>query len=31
MELVLPTPSSSFPMASIDNTVLITGIDKDYQ
>ena len=31
MEAVLPTPSSSFPMASIDNTVLITGINKDYQ
>ena len=31
MEAVLPTPSSFFPMASIDNTVLITGISKDYQ
>ena len=30
MEAVLPTPSYYFPMASIDNTVLITGINKDY-
>ena len=30
MESVLPTPSIFFSMASIDNTVLITGINKDY-
>ena len=26
MELVLPTPCAFFPMASIDNSVIITGI-----
>ena len=31
MEAVLPTTNWLFPMASIDNTVLITGINKDYQ
>ena len=30
MESVLPAPSYLFSMASIDNTVIITGRNKDY-